>query len=154
MARRVLGGAAQPVALFDANGDPFVVTLEGDINVGAVSIPDGQDAAQGAVGDTAWAGTGSATVIALLKALYGLVLTNEELLAVTGAVGASPAANTILDRLKVINDTLGTLSVTTDTSALEALVGDVVADPTANTLLDRVKTVADQLAAGIGVTGP
>jgi len=67
-----------------------------------------------------------------------------------GEVQETPTENTVLDRLKTINTTLGSLSVETDTSDLETLIGEVQASPTANTLLDRVKALLTGIVLNTG----
>lgn len=62
-------GVAIPIKV-DADGNLIVVA---EASGEAVSIADGADVAQGAVADAAYSGTGSATIIALLKALAGRV---------------------------------------------------------------------------------
>ncbi len=42
----------------------------GTLGGGAVTIVDGGDVTQGAVGDAAWSGSGNGTVVAILKAIY------------------------------------------------------------------------------------
>lgn len=57
-----------------ATGQParVVVTApDAGAGGGAATLADGADATQGTVGDAAWGGTGSGTLVAILKALWG-----------------------------------------------------------------------------------
>lgn len=50
-----------------------VVSQLGGGTTGAVTIADGADVTQGAVADAAWSGSGSGTVVAILKKLYAAI---------------------------------------------------------------------------------
>jgi hypothetical protein len=92
----------------------------------------------------------------------------------TGAVTASPTANTLQDRLKVLNTALAGLQATLATAAkqdtsntalaallvssgqIQDLIGEVQASPTSNTLQDRLKQLkasVDQLHADLTALG-
>ena len=45
----------------------------GTNKVGGITVADGDDATQGAIGNAAYAGSGSGTVVAILKGLYALL---------------------------------------------------------------------------------
>jgi len=80
-----------------------------------------------------------------------------------GEVQATPTANTVLDRLKTLNTTLGTplqaggtvtANVgTTNGLALDATIGVVTANPAANTVLDRLKTLNTTLGTPMQTSG-
>ena len=67
--------AAEPVVLIDpTTGAPYSATGGGG-GGGAVTIDDGADVAQGSIADAAYSGTGSGTVVSILKwigSLFGL----------------------------------------------------------------------------------
>jgi len=82
------------------------------------------------------------------------------LAALIGEVQASPTANTLLARLKSLEDKIDILDGVLDSlndikgkdyatgakqTALAALIGEVDADPTANTLLARLKSLEDKI---------
>jgi hypothetical protein len=57
---------------------------------GAATIADGADIAQGTTTDTAWSGTGSATIVSLLKATW-TALTGNLTVSGKSAIGVAPA---------------------------------------------------------------
>jgi hypothetical protein len=91
------------------------------------------------------------------------LLTLVDFDAKVGEVQANPTANTVLDRLKVINTSLGgtiktqeqnpiSISTLLTTTDFDNKIGEVQASPTANTLLDRLKTIATALSNNFTTT--
>lgn len=78
---------------------------------------------------------GSSQTIATLDATNALI----------GEVQSSPTSNTMLDRLKTLNTSVGT--VNTSVGATNTLIGEVQASPTSNTVLDRLKTINTTLGS-------
>lgn len=117
------GGATEQVNIqfFNYEQSPIVYNSSGF--AGAVTIANGADVAEGDTGDTAWDGiAANATVIAILKAIFGEVASN----AVTIADGADITQGAIADAV-VAAGAAGTISaklrrLTTDLAAVLALV--------------------------------
>lgn len=61
-------GKLKPFAINDAGE---LVTSSGGGGGGAVTIADGADVAEGSTGDAAWSGSGSGTVVSVLKKIAG-----------------------------------------------------------------------------------
>ena len=94
---------------------------------------------------------GSLTVDnAFIDANISDLVTEATFTSSVGEVQTTPTANTVLGRLKDINDTANTLvTEATFTSS----VGEVQATPTANTVLGRLKDIEDHLTGSLGLLG-
>lgn len=103
----------QVITLADSAGNLVGVTSN-KLDVNAV-IANGSDVTQGAIADSAYAGSGSASIIAILKGLYALLaatLTFKRLLGTTTVTGTSVttsstqiiAANASRKALLIINN--------------------------------------------------
>lgn len=66
-------GTERPILIEASTGNVCTNASGGGGGGGAVTIADGADDAQGSKADTAYAGSGSSTVIALLKGIYNIV---------------------------------------------------------------------------------
>lgn len=88
---KVQGGAISPSS----------ISSQGQIVAGtAVSIPDGSDAAEGSKADAAYAGAGSASLVAILKGIYAklagtLVASVSGAVSVTNFPGTQPVSGTV-----------------------------------------------------------
>lgn len=92
-----------------------VNVVAGGAGGGAVTVADGADGTQGAKADAAWGGSGSGSVIALLKAIYS---------AVTGAI---PAGSATIGNVGLVAGTanignVGT-AVTNSTGTFQPVIG-------------------------------
>lgn len=67
------GGVIPAVSLVDSDGTPYSAGGGGG-GGGAVTVADGADITQGAKADAAYAGTGAASVVAILKGLYAALV--------------------------------------------------------------------------------
>lgn len=104
-----LNGRLQRVAQNVTSGNAKLDTLHADLIaatpaganvIGGVTIADGADAAEGAKADAAYAGSGSASVIALLKGNYNAL------------VAATPAGTNLIGKFGIDQTTPGTTNGT------------------------------------------
>lgn len=103
----------------------------------AVSIADGSDVSQGAKADAAYAGSGSASIVSILKGLY------------TSLVGATPAGTNVIGH--VIADTGSTTAVTGNITVVQATGTSLhaVLDTTSTTAVTQA-TAANLNATVVG----
>jgi hypothetical protein len=122
----------QVVTLADSSGSLINSTsnrllVDGSGVTQPVSVANGSDTTQGAIADTAYAGSGSGTVIAILKGLYALLsatLTFKRALGtttvtgvtVTTSSGTAIASNTSRKSLMIINNSAQTVFIKSGTA--------------------------------------
>lgn len=85
---------AVAVWLADDDGNPLSIGGGGGGSGGASTIADGADVAQGARADAAYTGSGSATIVSILKGVYARLTTNGALGSGADRSGSITAANT------------------------------------------------------------
>lgn len=85
-------------AAFGTVGNPIFISGGGG---GAITIADGADIAEGAKADAAYAGSGSASVVALLKGNYNAL------------VAATPAGANVIGKVGIDQTTTGTTNLVT-----------------------------------------
>lgn len=93
-------GAGQPVIVLNggvavSNSNPLPVAASGG-GGGAVTIADGADVAEGAKADAAYTGSGSASVVSILKGLYA------------GVTGSVPTGTNVIGKTGIDQTTPGT----------------------------------------------
>jgi len=99
-------------------------------------VTDGNDEAQGAKADSAYAGSGSASVIAILKGLYSLLAgtltikralgtTTKSTYTVTTSSAQAVASNTSRKSLRIVNPTTSTTTVYLEFGATAATTSSV-----------------------------
>ena len=124
----------------DANGNICTNSTSG--GGGAVTIADGADVTQGAKADAAYAGSGAATLVALLKGIYNAL------------VAALPAGTNLIGKVGIDQTTPGTTNGVQVNAALPAgtnLLGKTGSDQTTNGTTNNV-TIAPTSATAVGIT--
>lgn len=94
---------------------------------GAVTVANGADVTQGAIGDTAWSGSGNGTIDAILKAIALNTTGNATLTADTHAQCAALCSNLVV---KASAGTLKTFEVSADSTLSGAIWYVIVFDAT------------------------
>jgi hypothetical protein len=114
----ITGSSTAALTVYTGTGSPTIVLGAGGGGGGPATVADGADVTQGAKADTAYAGSGAATVVAILKGLYNLL---AQPLAVTGTFwqATQPVSGTVTTSVAPLTyATPDTLSVGTTSTAL------------------------------------
>ncbi|MEJ0017533.1 MAG: hypothetical protein WDN25_13400 [Acetobacteraceae bacterium] len=114
----------------DSSGNLKVAGQSGGTT--AATVANGADATQGAIADTAWTGTGSGTVVAILKAIFGRLPPSNS--------AKNYAANTAGDAAKTGAGVLAGLTINTAGATSTATLYDGTS--TAGTKLATINTTA------------
>lgn len=97
--KNIAPGSTAKVVLVDLNGDPYEATGGG--SGGAITAADGAIVTMGAIADSAYAGSGSATEIALLKAIANSALSTSPTNVTVST--ALPAGSALIGQVNVKN---------------------------------------------------
>lgn len=110
-------------------------TSSGGGTGGAVSVANGSDVAQGNTADAAWLGTGSASIIAILKAIYG------------GLQTAIPTGTNRIGSVTAITITNPSANFTRPGDTNAYTIGDLIANNTAAGSVTPLSWTVNQTAA-------
>ncbi|HVW75214.1 MAG TPA: hypothetical protein VHC39_16370 [Rhizomicrobium sp.] len=139
-----------PREVSSANPLPVTVVSGGGGGEGAVTLADGADVTQGSQGDSAYGGSGGASVVSLLKGLYAKLLAAA---AYVSPNGKAITTHTTLDSL--LSDDFGGTAVNTSTTwdVINGGLPAIVSGAAVSVMAAAPVPAFSQARIGSGITG-